>query len=97
MTGLYHFYNVLKGYISGCGWHGYNLVTFHFLKGRPNIACSKVCVLLFPCVMCEWQKLQRFKTFSNLFIVAIHDTYQHMLCLVTTVDCTHVVSATRTW
>ncbi len=27
-------------------------------------------------------------TFSNLFIVAVHYMYQHMLCVVAVVDCT---------
>ena len=29
-------------------------------------------------------------TFSNLFIVIVHYTYQHMSCLAASVDCTHV-------
>ena len=36
---------------------------------------------------------RHLKTFSNLFIVVVHYThvYQHMLCIVAIVDCTHHV------
>ena len=38
-----------------------------------------------------WRVSENLNTFSNLFIITAHYTYQHMPCIIVIVDCTHVL------
>ena len=49
-----------------------------------------VVVCIYNCKLIGGGSPRHLNTFSNLFIVAVHYTHQHMLCIVAIVDCTHL-------